>query len=139
MADLEILRDQRGYRDVDASFSDEDLSTERRETEMKRNTRIGFGAFAVAILASVGCTDDFTDINTNPNAPTAVPVQYLLPAGIQDAVNDLLGTGFDRGTASTWAQHYAALQYTSTDRYDIGPTVGAGTWSGLLCCVLQGS
>jgi hypothetical protein len=98
---------------------------------MKRNTRIGFGAFAVAILAAVGCTDDFTDINTNPNAPTAVPVQYLLPAGIQDAVNDLLGTGFDRGTASTWVQHYAALQYTGTDRYDIGPTFGDGTWSGL--------
>ncbi len=98
---------------------------------MKRNTRVGFGAFAVVMMAVVGCTDDFTAINTNPNAPTAVPVQYLLPAGIQDAVNDLLGTGFDRGTMSTWVQHYAALQYTGTDRYDIGPTFGDGTWSGL--------
>jgi hypothetical protein len=98
---------------------------------MRRNTRVGIGALALAAIAAFGCTEDFTEVNINPNAPTAVPVQYLLPAGIQDAVNDLLGTGFDRGTASTWVQHYAALQYTGTDRYDISPTFGDGTWSGL--------
>ncbi len=78
-----------------------------------------------------GCTDDFTEINTNPNAPTDVGVQYLLPAGMVDAANDLLGTGFDRGTASVWVQHYARLQYTGIDRYDITSSSFNGLWSGL--------
>ena len=80
---------------------------------------------------AVGCTDDFTEINTNPNAPTDVGVQYLLPAGIVDAVNDLLGTGWDRGIASIWVQHYARLQYGSVDRYEISATFSDGLWAGL--------
>ena len=82
-------------------------------------------------LGVAGCTDDFTELNTNPNAPTDVGVQYLLPAGIVDAVNDLLGTGFDRGTASVWVQHYSRLQYGGIDRYEMDGTFSDGLWSRL--------
>lgn len=89
-------------------------------------------ALALALAAAgAGCTEDFTSINTNPNAPTEVGVQYLLPAAIQESMSDLLGTGFDRGTASTWVQHYAALQYTTTDRYFIDPTFSDDLWEDL--------
>lgn len=88
-------------------------------------------AVVVLSLAAGACTDDFTGINTNPNAPTAVGVQYLLSAALNQSVRDLLGTGFDRGTASTWVQHYASLQYTTTDRYFIEPTFSDGLWEDL--------
>lgn len=103
------------------------------ETMTKKTT---YRSLAVGLLVAVGlgvsgCTDDFTEVNTNPNAPTDVGVQYLLPAGLVDAVSDLLGTGFDRGTASVWVQHYARLQYGDVDRYEIGGSFSDGWWSGL--------
>ena len=82
-------------------------------------------------LGASACTEDFTGINTNPNAPTDVGVQYLLPAGIVGGVTSLLGTGFDRGTASVWVQHYARLQYGSIDRYEIDSSFSDGLWATL--------
>lgn len=98
--------------------------------------KMTYRSLAVGLLLAVGlgisgCTDDFTAVNTNPNAPTDVGVQYLLPAALVDGVNDLLGTGFDRGTASVWVQHYARLQYGDVDRYEIGGSFSDGWWSGL--------
>ena len=99
----------------------------------KRTTfrSLGAGLLLAIGLGVAGCTDDFTDINTNPNAPTDVGVQYLLPAGIVDAVSDLLGMGWDRGTASVWVQHYARLQYGDVDRYEISGSFSDSWWSGL--------
>ena len=102
--------------------------------EMKRRIykKLAIGLPIVMIgLGMAGCTDDFTDINSNPNAPVDVGVRYLLPAGIADAVNDILGTGFDRGTASVWVQHYARLQYGDIDRYDIDGSYSDGLWAAL--------
>ncbi len=101
-----------------------------------KTTRTTLRSLAAGLLIAVGlgvsgCTDDFNAINTNPNAPTDVGVQYLLPSGIVDAVTDLLGTGFDRGTASVWVQHYARLQYGSIDRYEIDGSFSDGLWSRL--------
>ena len=99
----------------------------------KRTTHRGLAAvLVVAIgLGASACTEDFTGINTNPNAPTDVGVQYLLPAGIVGGVTSLLGTGFDRGTASVWVQHYARLQYGSIDRYEIDGSFSDGLWATL--------
>jgi hypothetical protein len=101
-----------------------------------RTNRTTYRSLAAGLLTAIGlgvagCTEDFTEINTNPNAPTDVGVQYLLPAGIVDAVSDLLGTGFDRGTASVWVQHYARPQYGGSDRYEITSSSFNGLWSGL--------
>lgn len=103
----------------------------RRHGKWHRTFRAA-GAPALLVAFSVaGCTDDFTGLNTNPNAPTDVGVRYLLPAGLTSTVRELLGTDYDRGTASTWVQHYARLQYTTTDRYFIEPTFSDGLWGDL--------
>ena len=103
--------------------------------EMK-TTKTTLRSLAAGLLIAVGlgisgCTDEFNALNTNPNAPTDVGVQYLLPSGIVDGVNDLLGTGFDRGTSSVWVQHYARLQYGGIDRYEIDGSFSDGLWSSL--------
>ena len=99
----------------------------------KRTTHPSLAAVLVVAtgLGASACTEDFTGINTNPNAPTDVGVQYLLPAGIVGGVTSLLGTGFDRGTASVWVQHYARLQYGSIDRYEIDGSFSDGLWATL--------
>lgn len=101
--------------------------------KMKRRTYRNFAAGSLMAigLGVAACTGDFSELNSNPNAPTDVGVQYLLPAGIVDAVGDLLGIGFDRGTASVWVQHYARLQYGSTDRFEIDGSFSDGLWAGL--------
>ncbi len=97
----------------------------------RRVACVASGLIMVVGLGVAGCTEDFTGINTNPNAPTDVGVQYLLPAGIVGGVTSLLGTGFDRGTASVWVQHYARLQYGSIDRYEIDGSFSDGLWASL--------
>src|SRR5690606_39943156 len=44
------------------------------------------------------CTGDFDELNTNPNSPTAVGAQYLLPSGLESAVDRYWGhrTRFER-------------------------------------------
>ena len=103
----------------------------RMNTKRRTNRGLAAGLIVAMGLGVSGCTEDFTGINTNPNAPTDVGVQYLLPAGIVNAVTSLLGTGFDRGTASVWVQHYARLQYGSIDRYEIDGSFSDGLWAGL--------
>lgn len=90
------------------------------------------GLIAAALLPVLGlgaCDNDITSLNENPNAPTVVGPEYLLPSVIQEAVDQLLGTGLDRGVASVWAQHYARLQYGSTDRYDLESTFSDTYWA----------
>ena len=111
-------------------------ASDTRGVNKMKTTRTTYRSLAAGVLIALGlgvsaCTDEFNAINTNPNAPTDVGVQYLLPAGIVDAVSDLLGTGFDRGTASLWAQHYARLQYGSIDRYEIDGSFSDGLWTAL--------
>ncbi|HKJ03931.1 MAG TPA: SusD/RagB family nutrient-binding outer membrane lipoprotein, partial [Longimicrobiales bacterium] len=95
------------------------------------NLRPTVTAVVLALAVTSGCTDDFTGINENPNAPTDVASRYLLPTVITSAVTNLLGTGLDRGVASLWVQHYASLQYTGTDRYIIEPSFSDGYWRNL--------
>ncbi len=102
----------------------------RMNTKRKMHRSLAAGLIVAIGLGASGCTEDFTGINTNPNAPTDVGAQYLLPAGIVGAVTSLLGTGFDRGTASVWVQHYARLQYGSIDRYEIDGSFSDGLWAG---------
>ena len=43
------------------------------------------------IALSSGCTKDFDEINSNPNAPTAVNSGLLLPQIQRDMMNSVLG------------------------------------------------
>jgi hypothetical protein len=50
------------------------------------------------VLFSVSCTDNFEEINTNPNSPDVVTnVGLLLPNTIRSAVNKSYSSAYDRG------------------------------------------
>jgi len=67
------------------------------------------------IALSSGCTKDFDDINTNPNAPTAVNSGLLLPQVERDMMNALLGETW--GIGNIVIQHTAKNQFVNEDRY----------------------
>ncbi len=67
------------------------------------------------IALSSGCTKNFDDINTNPNAPTAVNSGLLLPQIQRDMIGSLLGETW--GIGNIVIQHTAKNQFVNEDRY----------------------
>lgn len=77
--------------------------------------RILFAVFIGLGLAS--CTDDFSEINTDPNAPTEVPTSYLITDAERQLVNQLLGQTAIGEIGQHYAQYLSQNQYTSVTRY----------------------
>ncbi len=78
-------------------------------TGIKSLILCGFLAF------TAGCTKDFDDINTNPNAPTAVNSGLLLPQIQRDMIGSVLGETW--GIGNIVIQHTAKNQFVNEDRY----------------------
>lgn len=69
----------------------------------------------IVILVSAGCTKSFSDLNQNPNKPTAVPPSLLLNGVLVD-MHDEPG-----GSAEIYSQYYLYnYDYYGNNRYDFG-------------------
>lgn len=79
---------------------------------MKRTTTLTRAALLVGLVWAAGaCDDGLTDVNNNPNAPTDVPAEFLLPQAIQSSVQMTLGAGLMLQHTGIWPQHFVQLQY----------------------------
>ena len=82
----------------------------------------------IKILASLlvvllaGCTDDFEEINSNPNEPESVPANLLLSTAISNSVNSVVDQAWDNGNIV--AQLTAKINFTDFDRYNWGTEAG---------------
>ena len=81
-----------------------------------------------SLVLSVGCDDNFEEINTDPNNPTSVPSDLLITGVARAAQNRSysLFTGGDMGAC--WAQHFAKVQYNDEARYIPRQTVITAVW-----------
>jgi hypothetical protein len=99
---------------------------------MKRKIIYSFAAtLLVLVLFSYGCTKDFKEINTNPNAPginQAAPNMLLTNAieSMTDRVHEIF-LGHEMG--SCWVQHMAKVQYPDEDRYIPRMAVINNSWN----------
>ncbi|UBM58057.1 SusD/RagB family nutrient-binding outer membrane lipoprotein [Marinilongibacter aquaticus] len=88
----------------------------------------------VLIGLSTSCTKDFAEINTDPNNPTKIGAQYLLPYAIEKSVDRYWGgsTRFERlniDGAMLWVQYLARNIYRNEgDSYGITPAFYNNTW-----------
>jgi hypothetical protein len=87
----------------------------------KRNLAIRFLITGLLILTAIpACKKDFFDINTNPNFPTDVNVNYLLPSA-EAAIAHAMGNDLEI-YAGLWAQYWtqspASSQYKGFERYN---------------------
>lgn len=72
----------------------------------------------VVVLATLlvgACTSDFEEINQNPNSPTAVTPQLLLPQVMRDMMSSLMNEAW--GIGNIVVQHTAKNQFVNEDRY----------------------
>jgi hypothetical protein len=83
------------------------------------------------VISTAGCDEmsNLTDVNENPNAPTALAPTFVLPSLIRGLASELVGeNNIDLPSASLFVQHNARIQYAGTDRYDLGTDYGSSYW-----------
>ncbi|KPM48976.1 SusD/RagB family nutrient-binding outer membrane lipoprotein [Jiulongibacter sediminis] len=89
------------------------------------------------ILSSNSCTEDFGQMNTDPNNPTTIGSQYLLPYAMENSIDRYWGgtTRFERlnlDGAMLWIQYLARNIYSNEgDSYGITPAFYNNTWESL--------
>lgn len=85
---------------------------------MSRMRRIPLAVAATAVVVAAGCNNDkITSVNNNPNSPTTAPIPAVFTNGVQSAVSNWLGSGYDLRDISLIIQHLAENQYIANDQY----------------------
>ncbi len=90
----------------------------------------------VLSFSLVSCTDDFEDLNTNPNDPIVVPPSVIFPYGVREGIDRIHGhrtrlerLGLDGGML--WVQYFARNQYTNEgDTYNPDASMRNNNWEG---------
>lgn len=90
-----------------------------------KNFSIKLGLLLGVLALAPACTKDFDEINTNPNAPVAVPAALLLPQIQNDMVRTVLDHAW--GIGNLVVQQTAKNQFVNEDRYLWGEI--NGIWS----------
>lgn len=88
------------------------------------------------ILFFSACTDEFAEINLNPNEPTAVPPSVIFPYAMREGIDRMHGhrtrlerLGLDGGML--WVQYFARNQYTNEgDTYNPDASMRNNNWKG---------
>lgn len=87
-----------------------------------------------ALFVASGCTDHFAEMNTDPNNPTTIGAQYLLPFALEASIDRYWGgtTRFERlnlDGSMLWMQYLARNIYSNEgDSYGITPAFYNNTW-----------
>lgn len=87
---------------------------------------------ALALLASVAfasCGDSLSEINENPNATTDPQPAYLLTYAEYASANAIWGSAASYNSTLLWVQHWAKIQYTEPDCYDVDNTDFVSPWN----------
>lgn len=92
-----------------------------------------YKVFVLVVVASTlpACTDNFAELNTNPNSPTEVPSTNILVSAISNSVSRIQGANMNMTYAGLWCQHYAKIQYIDEDYYSYRTAAMDGHWTGL--------
>lgn len=89
-----------------------------------------------ALIFTAACTDDFEELNTNPNDPVVVPPRVIFPYGVREGIDRIHGhrtrlerLGLDGGML--WVQYFARNQYTNEgDTYNPDASMRNNNWEG---------
>lgn len=92
---------------------------------MKNRTYIA--GILIAVFAILSCTNDFEEINSNPNAPLQVQPSLLLRQVIYNYGEEMSYEGFVAG--NLLGQHLTALDFNLFDRHALkSPQLGGNPW-----------
>lgn len=96
---------------------------------MKTHRLIRAALAAGFVLAVGACDQGLTDANIDPNAPTDVGAQFLLPQAIHMAVGGVFGGGQMLSHTSIWPQQNVEIQYPDEERGEVRASRMQGYWN----------
>lgn len=79
-------------------------------------------------IAFSSCNDQLDDINQNPNSPTDADPAYLLTGSLKQGADLYWGSSNNYNASLLFVQHWAKIQYTEPDRYDLSNTSFTELW-----------
>src|SRR5688572_16010492 len=82
---------------------------------IKKIFRPGVIAAVAGVTMMFSCTNEFEEINRNPNAPEVVTADLLLAGVERDMVGTVLGEAW--GIGNIVIQHTSKNQFVNEDRY----------------------
>ncbi|MFN4147106.1 MAG: SusD/RagB family nutrient-binding outer membrane lipoprotein, partial [Runella sp.] len=93
-----------------------------------------WGLVLLMLLSTSSCTEKFDAMNTDPNNPTKISAQYLLPYALERSIDRYWGgrTRFERlnlDGAMLWMQYLSRNIYSNEgDNYGISPAFQNNNW-----------
>ncbi len=81
------------------------------------------------IFGISGCTDDFQEINTNPNEPVEVPTSFLLTNVQRTIMDDMWDEWWNGRFGLLYSQYWSQVVYTDESRYNPRPNITNTYWS----------
>jgi hypothetical protein len=88
-------------------------------------------ALLVGMVIGLGaCNEDLTEINLNPNAPTDVGPEFLLPQSIRSGVEATFGGGQMLSHTAIWPYQGVELQYPDEEEGIVRASRMQGYWNG---------
>ena len=81
------------------------------------------------VVALASCDDTLSEINKNPNATEDPDPAYLLTSTEYQSAQTYWGSAASYNSTLLWAQHWAKIQYTEPDCYDVDNTDFTSTWN----------
>jgi len=85
--------------------------------------------YILPLVLLLACTDDFEEMNTNPNEPTAVPAEYLLTSAEKSLLWHSHNEWFNGRLGMVYSQYWTQTQYTEEDRYQLRAGVNNDYWA----------
>ena len=82
------------------------------------------------VLVMSACDEGLTEINLNPNAPTDVGAQFLLPQAIRASVEATFGSSQMLSHTAIWPQHAVQLQYPDEEEGIVRASSMQAYWDG---------
>ncbi|MEO1517365.1 MAG: SusD/RagB family nutrient-binding outer membrane lipoprotein [Bacteroidota bacterium] len=89
------------------------------------------------LFAANSCSDGLTDINVDPNSPTAIPAVNLVTQAQYSLNNTLWSRGFNAEWTMLMVQHWAQNEYGEESRYTVDGNDFNAQWTAMYTGVLN--
>lgn len=90
--------------------------------------KLSLFALLTSVLFIVGCTDSFSDVNTDPDRSPEAPLTNILAYSIRYTSSTLFDPWNDMNEPSTYGAHLTKIQYIDESRYEFRPGVVENKW-----------
>lgn len=83
---------------------------------------------SMMLLFLAACTDDYNEVNTDPNQPTKVPAENLFTQAQFSLADRMWGRAVNFEFAMLMVQHFSQNEYAEDSRYNQNPSTFNTSW-----------